>query len=98
MREPGRIRRRLAAVLNKSIPNINGVCVVWKPEQLFPATGRYRTDVRMDCCRWEGFCHLAGRPEQVFTDVHSWHTMRECVAAGAVHFTGTQNCVAPGAN
>jgi hypothetical protein len=97
-RGPGRVRQRLAAVLNASLPSINGVRVVWKAEQLYPATGRYRSDYRMDCCRWEGFCYMADRPEQVFSSVHCWHTMSECVKAGAVHFSGTHDCLAPGAD
>lgn len=31
--------------------------LLWLPENLFPATGAYRTDWRQDCWRWEGFGH-----------------------------------------
>ena len=46
----GRVRMRAAKILSVAFPN-------WdiRPEDISPALGRYRTDWREDCYRWELF-------------------------------------------
>ena len=48
----GRLRIRAAKILNANFPE-------WdvQPEDIKPATGRWRTDWRMDVYRWELFAH-----------------------------------------
>lgn len=83
MSRPGRIRIRLAKLLQASFPYKGTLALTWKPEKLYPATGAYRTDQMLDCWRWEGFgVHL--RPdgsELTAMDVGSYYTMSELVKA-----------------
>lgn len=55
-RHVGRTRRRAADILNKNFPD-------WdvRPEDIQPATGRWRTDWRLDVYRWELFSRLKQR-------------------------------------
>lgn len=56
MRTVGRVRKKLAKLLQENFPTTPlGVELTWRPEKLYPATGSYRTNVRLDCWRWEGF-------------------------------------------
>jgi len=56
MVEFGRVRHRLAALLQSSFPvSVDGMVLTWKPERLYPATGAYRTNHRLDSYRWEGY-------------------------------------------
>ncbi len=52
----GRLRIRAAKILNDNFPD-------WdvRPEDIRPATGRWRTDFRMDVYRWELFSRLKRR-------------------------------------
>lgn len=63
-RHRGRVVRALAAKLQAQFPAIvfldvdrqtREIPLRWLPEQLYPATGAYRTDTRLDCWRWEGW-------------------------------------------
>lgn len=83
----GRVRVKLAALLQKNFPvSANGLTLTWEPEQLYPATGRYRTDWRMDCARWEGFARHY-RPDGTFwtvLTVHSYTPMSKLIKASVL--------------
>lgn len=55
-RHCGRIRIAAAEILNKAFPELDV-----KPEDVQPATGRARTDWRMDIYRWELFTKYKDR-------------------------------------
>lgn len=84
VRQVGRVRIKLAALLQKSFPvSSGGLTLTWEPTNLFPATGRYRTDWRMDCARWEGAARHY-REDGTFwtvTTVHSYYPMRDLIRA-----------------
>ena len=86
-RPAGRVREKLAAMLQKSFPvSAGGLELTWLPEQLYPATGRYRTDWRMDCARWEGFARHY-KPDGTFwtvLSVHSYTPMSKLIKASAL--------------
>lgn len=55
-RHIGKLRIKTAKILNDNFPD-------WdvRPEDIQPATGRWRTDWRMDVYRWELFSRLRQR-------------------------------------
>ena len=69
-REPGRLRWRLAELLEDAGYKIS-------PYELYPAQG-YHRQKRSDCYSWEGFGELNG----VTVWFTSWDTMTECVRFG----------------
>ena len=90
--KPGRVRAKLAALLQKSFPEgAGGLSLTWEADQLYPATGRYRTDWRMDCARWEGFARHY-RPDGTFWtvfSVHSYFPMSELIRASSLIISST---------
>lgn len=68
----GRVRIRLAAMLAA-----HGYTVA--PEDLHPQLGAWRTDVRLDVCRWEATVTDAAG---VTWMVQCWDTMSACVRYG----------------
>lgn len=74
--DPGRIHRRLIGLFD---------AIGYTDVMLFPASGAYRTDTRIDCYRWTGF----GRDrEGVLWALQSWYTMTECARAGSITING----------
>lgn len=70
-RHVGRLRIRAAALLNKHFPH-------WevRPEDIQPATGRWRTDWRLDVYRWELYSQTkTGQP----VVCGCWETLTEFV-------------------
>lgn len=89
-REPGRVCKAMAALLQKSFPETaTGLKLTWEPELVYPATGRYRTDWRMDCARWEAFArhYREDGSYYVVWTVHSYATMTECVKRGELEIS-----------
>lgn len=94
-RKSGRVATKLAAKLQATMPErvfkaaggeTRRVPLLWKPENLYPATGAYRTNGQMDCCRWEG-CVLAVRADGTtypHTSVHSYETMTDLIRPGGL--------------
>lgn len=81
---PGRVRVKLAALLQRSFPvGDGGLKLSWEPEQLYPATGSYRTNVTLDCMRWEGFARHYREDGSFFTvwNVCSYVPMSELIKA-----------------
>lgn len=76
----GKTRIRLAKLLQENFPiSGGGLALTWEPENLYPATGSYRTNINIDCCRWEGFAQHY-RPDGSYfhaVAVHSYSTMTE---------------------
>lgn len=71
----GRTRQRLAKILSECLE------LDCRPEDLKPATGRWRTDWRMDTYRWEVFTRT--KAGMVFV-AGCWESMSDCVKAGKV--------------
>lgn len=51
---------RLAKLLQKSFPDRNGLPVIWRPEEIYPAQGQWRSNINFDVWRWEAFAHFVG--------------------------------------
>lgn len=92
VRQVGRVRKKLAALLQKSFPvSVGGLKLTWEPTNLFPATGRCRTDWRMDCARWEGSARHY-RDDGTFwtvTTVYSYYPMRDLIRANELDISTT---------
>lgn len=50
------------------------------PEDLMPQTGAWRTDHRLDVCRWESVAFVDGNGRRWM--VQCWDTMSDCVRYG----------------
>jgi hypothetical protein len=79
-------RAKLAALLQSTFPEVGGRPVVWHPDDLHPATGAYRSNAQLDCCRWEGW---ASRPNPAglripMASVHSYETMTRLIKVGGL--------------
>lgn len=88
----GRLRTRAAKILNKNFPE-------WdvRPEDIKPATGRWRTDWRMDVYRWELFTRHRGNPNMPVV-CGCWDTLTKFVkeaAKNGCHVT-TDSVIYPG--
>ncbi len=59
-KSPGYKVRRLAALLQKSFPDRNGLPVRWNPDEIYPAQGRWRSDPRADVWRWNAYASYIG--------------------------------------
>lgn len=57
MSKPGYKVRKLAKMLQEALPDRNGLPVVWRAEEIYPAKGAWRTNVNLDVWRWEAFAH-----------------------------------------
>jgi len=85
---------RLAAKLQKQFPSIeflhdgrvHTVQLRWLPENLYPATGAYRTNVILDCCRWEGFAQGVKDNGSTYTvcAVYGYSRMSDLIRPGAL--------------
>lgn len=82
--KPGRVRVKLAKLLQTSFPEAaGGLHLTWEPEHLYPATGSYRTNVMLDCMRWEGFARHYRADGSYFTvwGVGSYIPMSQLIKA-----------------
>ncbi len=87
----GRVRRKLAALLQKNFPvSAGGLALTWEPDQLYPATGSYRTNWMLDCARWEGFARHYRTDGTYWTvlDVHSYEPMSELIKSDKLTIAG----------
>jgi hypothetical protein len=86
----GKVRKALAKLLQKSFPEHNGLALTWEPENIYPATGYWRTDPYVDCFRWEGFGRHYRQDGTYFTLVSlgSYETMTELCKAKKLIFSG----------
>lgn len=91
-------RDRLARLLNKCIPDINGELVVWRADALYPCRGFWRIRrVQMDVMSWTATAYRASKPTVSAWNGGCWETMTECLKAGAVHIYGRHmDTIAPG--
>lgn len=71
----GATRIKLAEIVSKCLG------VECTPNDLYPARGAWRTDVRLDVYRWEVVATKGNIPFVA----GCWDTMTDCVKAGAVH-------------
>lgn len=79
-------KAKLASLLQSSFPEIGGQPVVWHPDDLYPATGAYRSNAQLDCCRWEGWASRskADGTRHPIASVHSYETMTRLVKIGGL--------------
>lgn len=75
-RTPGRVRIRLAELLEAAMPQLTV-----NPVDLYDARGSYRTSARADAPRWEGYARLKELPN-VVVSLRSYSTMESCVRHG----------------
>lgn len=89
-RVPGKTRQRLAKMMQAAWPEHNGFALTWLPENLLPAEGRYRSDIRIDCCRWEAFAYhfRADGTSFPMVTVISYYTMTELLKYKALDIRG----------
>ncbi len=71
----GATRIKLAEIVSKCLG------VECTPNDLYPAKGAWRTDVRLDVYRWE----IVATKGNIPFVAGCWDTMTDCVKAGAVH-------------
>ncbi len=73
----GRLRIQAAKILARNFPDLD-----ISPEDISPATGRNRSDWRMDVYRWELFTRTKlGRPKVV----GCWETLTNFVKLATIH-------------
>lgn len=89
-----KFRKRLARVLNESIPEWRGFKLEWRADSIYGARGIWRQK-RMDVCSWTATAYDAARPTQSILHVDCWETMTECVKAGAVGINPKGDLVHP---
>jgi hypothetical protein len=79
----GSIRKRLAGKLIAAFKTQFDLELRLDPKDLHPAEGYWRSDVRADCQRWEGFGQIK-HPETgnwMGVTLDSWSTMTSCLKA-----------------
>lgn len=82
---PGRVRQKLAALLQKEFPTTwDGLSISWNADQISEATGWYRSSPFADVYRWEAWAYFTDKPDQVAYCVSCWDTMTNCIKAGAL--------------
>jgi len=62
--------------------------LLWLAENLYPATGAYRSNQMLDCARWEGFVKAVredGTTYNIFT-VYGWTKMSELTRPGELEW------------
>lgn len=85
----GSTRIRLAKLLNRCIPTINGRSVVWRADSLYPCRGFWRIRrMQMDVMSWEASAYDRDRPDQCVWNGGCWETMTECLKANRIHIYG----------
>lgn len=75
----GKVRQRLAAKLVKAFADDYGIALRVDPARLSPAQGVWRTDMRMDVCRWEGWGEIKVGERWMNCSIDSWDTMTACL-------------------
>jgi hypothetical protein len=73
------------------------LALTWKPENIHPATGAYRTNQMLDCWRWEALgIHFPtnGDPEIPAMEVGSFATMTALVKAKRLRIDSAGDVVA----
>lgn len=83
-RPPGRLRRQLAALLQREFPRLGELPITWSAADVHPTTGWFRTSPMADCWRWEAFARFADKDNSgtVALAVGSYATITECVQVG----------------
>ncbi len=81
----------MAKLLQASFPRQGTLELTWRPENLRPATGAWRTNQMLDCWRWEGYgIHVRqDGSELVVMEVGSYDTMTELVKAKSLKVSQT---------
>lgn len=63
--------------------------ILWRPENIYPARGWWRTSRESACYRWEAAAYFAGRSERATAMmVGCWNTIGECLQANRLEITG----------
>jgi hypothetical protein len=82
----GSYRRRLARILNASLPVVRGMPVFWSADRIYPALGAWR-HVRMDVMSWQAAAHWVDKPGSCCVMAGCWETIGECIKAGRVNIS-----------
>lgn len=81
MREPSYKAKRLAKLLTVAMrEHLKRDDVIFNPEEIYPATGWYRTSQYADCHRWQAYYGFVKGNNMGC--VGSWDTMTDCVKYG----------------
>ena len=77
----GRTRQKLTELLQHSFPKKGDYNITWEPEHIFPATGSYRSNINLDCCRWTAYGKHYRSDGSSFNiiSIHSYTTMTELI-------------------
>ncbi|MBH3440484.1 hypothetical protein [Pseudomonas luteola] len=92
-KSPGYKVRRLAALLQKSFPDRNGLPVRWDPEEIYPAQGAWRSNTMLDVWRWEAFAHYVGpdgKNQGTAYAVGSYATITELIKESRLKLCGDE--------
>ena len=76
---PGRVRRRLAAALQRDFPYCGELPITWRADRIDEASGWYRISVFADVWRWEAWAFFENGSAAL--NIGSWFTMTECARA-----------------
>lgn len=80
MREASYKARKLATLLEVALaPLWPQFKVTIDPNEIYPATGWYRSGKHSDCCRWEATIQWDGKP---MASCVSYDTMTDCCRTG----------------
>lgn len=81
----GRVRRKLAELLQREFPECGGQAVIWDAQKITAATGWYRTSRHHgnDSYRWNAFA-IFKRTGNTAYAIGSYDTMTECLKAGCL--------------
>ena len=80
----GRVRIALAEKLQAALTDA-GLEVRVEADNLTPATGSWRTDVRLDVMSWKGTIDVKRDDTWRSYCIGSWDTMTECLRAKKLH-------------
>ena len=95
---PGYKVKRLAKLLQKSFPDRNGLPVIWRPEEIYPAKGAWRSNQNLDVWRWEAFAHYVkpdGELCGVAYSIGSYATITELIKESTLEFYGRDEVYGP---
>jgi hypothetical protein len=91
---PGKVREKLAQLLQKSFPTKGEFALTWRAEWLHPAAGAYRTS-GIDCFRWEGSARHFREDGTFYTamSVGSYETMTSLIKANRLRISSSGEVV-----
>lgn len=92
MSKPGYAVTKLAKMLQAELPARNGLAVIWKPENVFPAKGYWRSQrSQTDTWAWEahGIHYRDDGSEFVVYAIGSYQTITEIIKHKRVEYAAS---------